>query len=105
MQLSAKVLRVMQGEQISPEELQIMVRDSAITSLRGSNRRYHFWLFWTNPDRTSLIDMQRVDLVMVGRGDVRMLEDHEACRGEGCSTCGWAGVISRGVMDTTEARL
>src|ERR1035438_3461923 len=40
-----QVQRVMQGEGISPDELMEMLRKSAITSLRGFNRRYYDWLF------------------------------------------------------------
>lgn len=99
MQISAKVLRVVQGEQISPDELYRMLGELAFTSLRGCNRRYFQWLFRVEGD--VVLDMQRLDLVEVGRGRDRMLEEHEPCDGEGCRVCGWAGHILRGVDDST----
>ena len=100
MQLSEKVLRVMQAEGITAAELAQMLNEVAFTSIRGCNRRYFQWLFRVQGD--VLLDMQRVDLVEVGHGTNRMTEDHDACRGEGCRDCGWSGSISRAVNDPTE---
>lgn len=99
MQISSKVLRVLQAEKISADELYKMLEEVAFTSLRGCNRRYFQWLFKVNGDL--LQDMQRLDVVEVGRGRERMLEEHEACDGEGCHECGWIGSVSRAFEDTT----
>jgi len=103
MQISTKVLRVLQAEDISPNELYRMLDELAFTSIRGCNRRYFQWLF--RIDGNQLQDMQRLDLVEIGRGENRMLEDHESCNGEGCRDCGWIGQISRAVKDTTAAAM
>jgi hypothetical protein len=99
MQINGKVLRVLQAEKISPEELYRMLDEVAFTSIRGHNLRYFQWLFKMKDN--VLEDMQRVDLVEIGKGQNRMLEEHEPCSGEGCRECGWAGVVSRAVVDTT----
>lgn len=99
MQISRKVLRVLQEEQISPTELYRMLDELAFTSIRGCNRRYFQWLFQIVGNQ--LQDMQRMDLVEIGRGRDRMLEDHDACDGEGCRECGWVGQVSRAIEDTT----
>lgn len=101
MQISPKVLKVLQAEHISSEELYRMLDELAFTSLRGCNRRYFQWIFKLSSDGKLLEDMQRLDLVEVGLGQNRMLEEHEPCSGEGCRDCGWAGVISRAVSDAT----
>jgi hypothetical protein len=74
-----------------------MLKLAAITSLRGFNRRYFHWLFKLQGD--ALVDMQHVQMSEVGRGDTCMLEDHEECKGQGCSMCGWIGRIGRRVED------
>ena len=99
MRITAKVLKVLQTEKISPDELMTMLREAAFTSLRGSNLRYFQWLFTRKGNM--LLDMQRADLMEIGRGQNRMLEEHDACDGEGCRTCGWAGVVSRAMQDPT----
>jgi hypothetical protein len=99
-QINDKVLRVLQAEKISADELYHMLDEVAFTSLRGCNRRYFQWLFLMKDN--TLQDMQRVELVEVGRGPHRMLEEHEACNGEGCRPCGWIGQVSRAIEDTTE---
>jgi len=99
MQISPKVMRVLQAEKIPAEELYRMLDDVAFTSIRGCNRRYFQWLFLVKDN--VLQDMQRLDLVQVGKGQNRMLEEHEACDGEGCRECGWVGSISRAVNDVT----
>lgn len=103
MQISGKVLRVLQAEKISPDELYKMLDDVAFTSIRGSNRRYDQWLFLV--EGNVLKDMQRAEVVQVGRGPNRMLEEHEACDGEGCIECGWVGQVSRAIVDTTAAMM
>lgn len=99
MQINGKVLRVLQAEKISPEELYRMLDEVAFTSIRGCNRRYFQWLFLVKDNM--LQDMQRLDLIEVGRGPHRMLEEHEACDGEGCRECGWVGQVSRAIEDAT----
>jgi hypothetical protein len=46
-----------------------------------------------------LVAMQHADMVEVGDGETRMLEDHEACDGQGCRGCGWIGQVGRWVSD------
>lgn len=99
MQISSKVLRVLQAEKISADELYQMLDSVAFTSIRGCNRRYFQWLFRVTGNVLS--DMQRVDVVEIGRGRDRMLEEHEPCDGEGCRMCGWVGSVSRAVEDAT----
>jgi hypothetical protein len=99
-QINDKVLRVLQAEKISADELYHMLDEVAFTSLRGCNRRYFQWLFLVKDN--VLQDMQRVELVEVGRGPHRMLEEHEPCNGAGCRACGWIGSVSRAIEDTTE---
>jgi hypothetical protein len=99
MKISEKVLKVLTVEKISPEELQHMLTEAAFTSIRGCNLRYFQWLFLKQAD--VLQDMQRVDLVEIGRGTNRMMEVHDPCNGEGCRECGWAGELSRAVDDTS----
>lgn len=101
MQISTKVLKVLKAENISAEELRRMLNKMALTSIRGCNRRYFQWLFQMNSTNTVLSDMQRLDVVEIGRGQNRMLEEHEECGGEGCRTCGWVGQVSRAVQDAT----
>jgi len=103
MQLTDKVKRVLAGEKISPEELDYMLAQAAITSMRECNRRYYAWLF--RVEDNVLLDMQRVDLVEVGHGPTAMLEEHDACNGAGCRACGWVGSISRAISDATARNL
>jgi len=99
MRISSKVLKVLQAEKISAEELFRMLDSVAFTSMRGFNRRFDSWLF--QMQNNLLTDMQRVDLLEIGRGQNRMLEEHEACDGEGCKACGWSGQVSRAIVDST----
>lgn len=103
MKISAKALRVLTAEQISAEELYTMLDEAAFTSVRGCNRRYFQWLFVVQDN--VLCDMQRLEVVEVGKGQDRMLEEHDACNGEGCRSCGWIGSVSRAVADTTAAAM
>lgn len=100
MKVSNKVLQVMKAEQISAEELDYMVKNAAITSLRDCNRRYFHWCFLIK--NGVLLDIQQTDPVEVGEGETRMLEEHEECNGAGCRECRWIGSISRGIRDVTE---
>jgi hypothetical protein len=103
MQISAKALRVLTAEQISAEELYRMLDEAAFTSVRGCNRRYFQWLFVVRDN--VLRDMQLLEVVEVGKGKDRMLEEHDACNGEGCRECGWIGQVSRAIADTTAAAM
>ena len=88
-----QVQRVMQGEGISPDELMEMLRKSAITRLRGFNRRYYDWLFKIQGRSVEI--MQAAEMREVGRGKDHMVEECERCAGRGCKQCGWVGHISR----------
>jgi hypothetical protein len=88
---------VVSGEGIPAEELAKMVENSAITRVRGFNRRYFHWLFSVQGD--SLLAMQRFEYAKVGKGDSFMYEDHGACDGRGCKACGWIGQVKRWVKD------
>lgn len=103
MQISSRALRVLQAEKISADELYQMLDEVAFTSIRGCNRRYFQWLF--RIEGNVLQDMQRLDVIEVGKGRDRMLEEHEACNGEGCRDCGWVGQISRAIRDTTASAM
>lgn len=103
MELSPKVARVLAAEGISAPELAHMLKHSAITHVRGCNRRYYSWVFARAGDYVQ--DMQKVDLVEIGHGSQRMLEEHEPCSGDGCRLCGWIGSVSRAVTDTTATSL
>ena len=97
MELSDQVLRVLSFERISEGELAEMLRKAAITRRRGFNRRYFHWIFKTEGD--VLVAMQRLEVIGIGKGDTRMLEDHDACEGQGCHECGWIGQVGRWVSD------
>lgn len=104
MKLHEKILRIMQEEQISVEELMFMVEHAAKTSLRGCNRRYHHWLFLVEGE--VLKDMQYAEgIPEVGNGLVEMMEDHLPCQGRGCKACAWSGSIIRKISDTTAISL
>ena len=97
MELSDQVLRVLSFERISEGKLAEMLKKAAITRLRGFNRRYFHWIFKTECD--VLVAMQHVEIIEIGNGDTRMLEEHDACDGAGCHGCGWVGQIGRWVTD------
>jgi hypothetical protein len=103
MQLSDKAFRVIKAEGISADELRLMLDKAAFTKLRGCNRRYFQWLFVVQDNW--LRDMQRVDVVQIGKGHDRMLEEHEDCDGDGCRDCGWVGQVSRAIVDSTAAAM
>ena len=96
-----QVQRVMQGEGISPDELMEMLRKSAITSLRGFNRRYYDWLFKIQGRSVEI--MQAAEMREVGRGKDHMVEECERCAGRGCKQCGWVGQISRRNLERGES--
>jgi hypothetical protein len=95
--LTDRVLRVVTEEGISEQMLAEMLARSAVTSLRGCNRRYHAWIFTVHGD--IVVEMQRAEMVEIGRGRSRMMEEHEACAGIGCRHCGWVGSIARWITD------
>jgi hypothetical protein len=97
MTFSEQVLRVLRFERISEEELMLMLESAAITRLRGFNRRYYHWLFRVNGDM--LVRMEHLEMVTVGKGTTKMLEEHDACSGNGCRGCGWVGSIARWITD------
>jgi hypothetical protein len=97
MKLSEQVLKVLRSEAIGEAELAEMLRESCITRIRGANQRYFHWLF--RVEGGSLKWMQHADVMEVGDGQTRMLEDHEDCAGEGCHDCGWVGKIGRWITD------
>lgn len=93
MSVSLEVQRVMEGEGISLDELQAMVERSAITSVRGFNRRFNDWIFVVK--NGVVCRMQPIDMIEVGQGRDIMYEPHTACLGRGCKECGWSGEIIR----------
>lgn len=105
MYIHPKVLRVLAEEKISSTELTNMMADWAFTSVRGFNRRYFQWLFLFSERENALMGMQHMDLIEIGQGQNRMLEEHEVCGGEGCRACGWVGSVSRAVADSTAAAM
>jgi len=104
MHLSTTVLRLLCAEQISDEQIAIMLDSASLTRVRGANRRYFHWLFRVEGDE--VLWMQYFDLVEVDQQDkdkIRMLEDHDTCEGAGCHDCGWVGQIGRWVSDKAVA--
>ena len=98
MQLSVKVHRVLVGENISMEELHLMVEHSALTSTHeGFNRRYHHWLFEVVDG--SVLNMRYTETSKIGTGQYPQTEEHLDCGGAGCKGCGWAGEVIRMVSD------
>lgn len=97
MQISSKVARVLEAEQIARAALDNMLSHAAITRIRGFNRRYYHWLFLVRGD--VLEDMQRVQMTEIGNGDTRIAEEHDACAGQGCRACAWVGQIQRRIKD------
>ena len=101
MQITEKVKKVLEGENISLEELQMMVHQASLTSTVGGNRRYCHWLFLVDDDHEFLIDMRQVDLVEQGHGRDRVRVRHDSCSGEGCHNCGWVGDVIQRITDTS----
>lgn len=100
MKLSEKVLKVMQEEKISPEELKYMIDHAARTQIRGCNRRYFHWVF--KIENEAVEDMQLAQLKQEGHGETSMLEEHVDCNGKGCKQCGWTGYsVDRRITDKT----
>jgi hypothetical protein len=98
MEISQKVATLLTEENIPQTELEYMVKHAAICSLAsGFNRRYHHWLFCVA--NGAVVDMRDEVMVEIGRGESRMLEDHDNCDGKGCRTCRWVGQVYRRVTD------
>ena len=93
LRVASRVRRVLEAEGISEPELDSMLARSAITSMRGFNRRFHHWLFKVCGREVEA--MVSSSVVVVGRGKEQMSEDCARCQGSGCSGCGWHGVIVR----------
>lgn len=100
--VSPRVQRIIAAENISPSELQEMLRLAApYTGPEGFNRRFHRWSFRVGLSRTTagyeVEDMQSVDLKSIGLPGSygHMEEPCEACDGEGCKACGWRGQVIR----------
>jgi len=87
------VERVITIENISVDELALMVERAAVTSVRGFNRRFHHWLFKVRSG--SVEAMQCLEMVEVGKGMEAMRELCDDCEGEGCPQCRWVGEIVR----------
>ncbi len=73
MEISAKVLRVIQEEGIPPAELTYMVEHAAISSIRTCNGKYFHWCFQLVGNQ--VLDMQRVEVLEVGHGTLRQTEE------------------------------
>lgn len=93
MRLADKILRIMQAERISEQELAHMVEHAAITTQDGFNRLYHHWVF--KIDGEKVLNMEKAEPTVIGDGSHHAYEEHDVCRGTGCSTCGWKGFIFR----------
>jgi hypothetical protein len=105
MKVTEKVLRVLRAEHISDEELGKMLDEAAITRIEGGNARYCHWLFKTNPVTGAVEDMRLVEMVEIGQGPAKVIEEHDACEGAGCHACGWVGSFVRRLSDETASRL
>jgi hypothetical protein len=92
---SQKVLRVLEAEGISEEELEHMVTHAAPATNERGNRRFHHWLFAINPVGSVLnmsrweVPTRRVKAVY----DMVTHDECEECEGQGCKVCGWTGEI------------
>ncbi len=84
-QVSDQVLRVLDFEKVSEEELAYMVEQAEIVDYDCCNRRYRDWLFLVHGNH--VLKMQRAA--------VTLFEEHEWCGGKGCSLCGWRRHIGR----------
>jgi hypothetical protein len=90
--IAPQVERVMKSEGISLAELSEMVNKAAITTHHRGNRRFHSWVF--DVHQGQVWKMSHVDEVRVrkaGTLDLTVFEEHEACEGDGCKECGYAG--------------
>lgn len=90
--LGPQVLRVLEGEKISLEELDEMVKKSAITTHPRGNRRFHGWVFDISGNQ--LQHMSKAELVTLEvKGSMELVIEDLCphCDGDGCKTCGWAG--------------
>ena len=85
-----QVRDVLKAEGITPQELERMVAQGALTRVHGATRRYHNWLFEINQDGS----VERMCRYLPGDEHVREWENHADCFGWGCPTCGWRGEIS-----------
>jgi hypothetical protein len=93
LKFSPKVQRVMQGENISADEMLKMVSRSCVTSLQGFNRRFCHWLLLVQDNE--VFDMRvNKKIPTFGFGTVRQEDDHLECLGQGCKKCGWSGITA-----------
>lgn len=103
MKLSDKVLRVLKGERIPVPKFLSMVRQAALFNKEGFNRRFFDWLLLVDGD--SVLDMRKINLMEIGKGNSKCSEEHDSCEGKGCKSCGWSGQIIRWISDSTSIRL
>jgi len=95
--LSDRIQQIVKAENISAEELALMVRHAAKASVRGFNRRYFHWIFQIEGEYLS--DMQHSIITEIGTGDSKINEEHFDCYGKGCHECGWVGWVNRWITD------
>ena len=103
MNIDPNVQKQLQAEQISEEEIQRMVRLSAQNSDGDCNRRYFDWLF--KIEKNTLLVMRRATMMEIGKGPDSVYEEHDACDGKGCKSCGWIGEVIRHLKAPPEDRI
>jgi hypothetical protein len=93
---SQKVLRVLEAEGISEEELEHMVTHAAPATNERGNRRFHHWLFSIQSGTGLVMNMSHWEVpkeVHQGSEEMETFDEHEPCEGEGCKGCGWTGEV------------
>lgn len=92
-EVGPQVLRVIEGEAISLDELDEMVRKSAITTHERGNRRFHGWIFdITGNQLQHMSKAELVTLDLQGSIDLVVEDACPECEGDGCKHCGWVGL-------------
>lgn len=93
LKVNERVQRTLYVEGISTEELEQMIKHSAITSVAGFNRRYHKWLFQVKDDTVWAMVASEPVTFGVNRGMGFDEMECDECSGVGCKTCGWVGKV------------
>lgn len=95
LETSMQVRRVLVGENIGDAEFRHMVENAALHSINGFNRRFHHWVFLIFGEKVECMETLHQVALGTPSGHGHMDEEHEQCRGEGCKSCGWKGVVTR----------
>jgi hypothetical protein len=96
--LSPQVEQKLADERLSVEQLEEIVKKSAIIKHVAGNRRYFDWLLRIEGDKVlSLrrINMAEDEMTDYASGMEYQVEECEDCYGDGCVHCGWLGKVKR----------